>query len=72
MAKKQSARTRRRKSDAPMPMGGAGLIRFFQDSSQGFKIGPIWTVALAIIMIVVVILGHVGFFGLIFGAAATT
>jgi len=71
MAKKQSARTRRRKSDAPMPMGGAGLIRFFQDSSQGFKVGPIWTVALSVIMIVVVILARVGFFGLIFGTPNT-
>ena len=30
----------------PMPMGGAGLMRFYQDASNGFKIGPIVVVVL--------------------------
>ncbi|KKN16840.1 hypothetical protein LCGC14_0971930 [marine sediment metagenome] len=41
-----------------MPMGGAGLMRFFADSSVGFKIGPISTILLAISLIVIVILAH--------------
>ena len=57
MAKKKSSRSKRRSSDAPMPMSGAGLIRFFQDSSQGWKIGPIWIVSLAGVLILFVILG---------------
>ncbi|MHA1731048.1 MAG: preprotein translocase subunit Sec61beta [Promethearchaeota archaeon] len=56
--KKQSRRSRRRSHDAPMPMGGAGLIRFFQDESTGIKVGPIATVLLSVLLIVVVILGH--------------
>ena len=39
--KQKSQRQRQRGSDAPMPMGGAGLMRFYQDASNGFKIGPI-------------------------------
>ncbi len=67
MAKKQSARSKRRRKEAPMPTGGAGLIRFFQDSSSGIKVSPTWTVGLAIILIAVVILAHSGVFGWIFG-----
>jgi preprotein translocase subunit Sec61beta len=57
MAKKKTSRAKRRSSDAPMPMSGAGLIRFFQDSSQGWKIGPIWIVSIAGVLILMVILG---------------
>lgn len=54
----QSRRKKRRSGTAPMPMGGAGLMRFFADSSVGFKIGPISTILLAISLIVIVILAH--------------
>lgn len=57
MAKTKTSRAKRRSSDAPMPMSGAGLIRFFQDSSQGVKIGPIWIVSLAGVLVLIVILG---------------
>ena len=63
--RKSSSRKRRRGGNAPMPMGGAGLIRFFEDSSQGFKIGPIWTVSLAGILILIVILARAGIFELL-------
>jgi len=49
-----------------MPMSGAGLMRFFEDSSIGIKVGPIASIAFAIILIVVVILAHVGIFGWLF------
>ncbi|MBN2157327.1 MAG: preprotein translocase subunit Sec61beta [Candidatus Lokiarchaeota archaeon] len=64
---KRSARSKRRTSDAPMPASGAGLIRFFQDSSQGWKIGPIWIVSLAGALMVFVIIAHVGGFNWLFG-----
>ena len=67
MAKKESSRKRRRKSDAPMPQSGAGLIRFFEDETSGFKIGPKWTVGLAVILITSVILAHFGIFKFILG-----
>ncbi len=67
MSKQKSKRARRRGSDGPMPMGGAGLIRFFQDESTGIKVGPIATLLLSTLLIVVVILAHVGVFSVIFG-----
>ncbi len=70
MAKKKSKRARRRGADGPMPMGGAGLIRFFQDESTGIKVGPIATLLLSVLLIVMVILAHVGVFSVIFGFSA--
>jgi len=43
-----------------MPMGGAGLIRFYQDEAGGIRIGPIATVLLAAVLIVVVIFAWLG------------
>lgn len=63
----QSRRKKRRSGSAPMPMGGAGLMRFFQDSSVGIKIGPISTVILSIALIMIVILAHIGVFKWLFG-----
>ncbi len=67
MAKKKSKRSRRRGADGPMPMGGAGLIRFFQDESTGIKVGPIATLLLSVFLIIMVILAHAGVFKIIFG-----
>jgi preprotein translocase subunit Sec61beta len=49
-----------------MPMGGAGLMRFFEDSSIGIKVGPISTMILAVSLIILVILAHVGIFEWLF------
>lgn len=64
MAKKttRSSRSKRRSNDTPMPQGGAGLIRFYQDASNGIKFSPVTTLVLAGVLIVVVILAHVGIF----------
>ncbi len=68
MAKrKATSRSKRRTSDAPMPASGAGLIRFFADSSQGWKIGPIWIVSLAGVLIVFVIIASFGWLDWLFG-----
>jgi len=58
----QSRRKKRRSGSTPMPMGGAGLMRFFEDSSIGIKVGPISTVLLSITLILLVILAHLGVF----------
>lgn len=58
----QSRRKKRRQKNAPMPLGGAGLMRFFEDSSIGVKIGPISAIILAVGLILVVIGGHFGIF----------
>jgi len=43
-----------------MPAGGAGLMRFFEDSSIGIKIGPISTILMSALLIGIVILAHLG------------
>jgi preprotein translocase subunit Sec61beta len=62
----QSRRTKKRSGSAPMPMAGAGLMRFFEDSSIGIKIGPITTMILAISLIIIVILAHAEIFTWLF------
>jgi len=62
----QSRRKKRRSGSAPMPMAGAGLMRFFQDSSVGIKIGPISTLILSISLIIIVILAHAEVFSWLF------
>lgn len=68
---KQSRRKKRRSGNAPMPSGGAGLMRFFEDSSIGIKIGPISTVLLSVALILTVILAHLGVFGWLFTPGST-
>ena len=62
----QSRRKKRRSGTAPMPMGGAGLMRFFEDSSIGIKVSPITTVVFAIALIVIVILAWLRIFNWLF------
>lgn len=53
-------------SNSPAPATGAGLIRFYQDQSNGIKISPITTLVLTGILIVVVILARFEFWSAIF------
>lgn len=59
---KRSRRSKRRAGSSPMPSSGAGLIRFFEDSSIGVKISPTTAVIFAASLIVIVILAHLGVF----------
>jgi len=68
MSSKKSARQKRRSSDSAMPSGGAGLIRFYQDQSNGIKVSAITAVVFSVLLIVVVILGHVGVFDWLLGS----
>ncbi|MEJ2252591.1 MAG: preprotein translocase subunit Sec61beta [Candidatus Lokiarchaeota archaeon] len=67
--RKPSRRKKRRSGNAPMPQGGAGLIRFFEDPSIGIKIGPIAAVIFAASLMLIVILGRLGVFGWLFSPA---
>ncbi len=69
-SRKKSARQKRRSSDTSMPSGGAGLIRFYQDQSNGIKISAITALVFSVLLIVVVILGHVGVFNWLLGGSA--
>ena len=69
MSSKKSARQKRRSSDSAMPSGGAGLIRFYQDQSNGIKVSAVTAVVFSVLLIVVVILGHIGVFNWLLGSA---
>lgn len=56
---KTTKKRRKKKGDGPMPSGGAGLIRFFEDETPGIKIGPTMVVVISAIMIVATVLAHV-------------
>ncbi|MBC7130200.1 preprotein translocase subunit Sec61beta [Candidatus Bathyarchaeota archaeon] len=54
--------SRRKKSDsAPMPAASAGLLRFFEEETEGIKVRPEFLVASAIALIVICILARVFF-----------
>ncbi|OLS24889.1 MAG: hypothetical protein HeimC3_17650 [Candidatus Heimdallarchaeota archaeon LC_3] len=51
-----SRRSKKSKSDNPMPATGAGLIRFYSESdSPGIKVGPRLTVFFAIFLIIFIL-----------------
>ncbi len=53
---------RRKKRDTgPMPAASAGLLRFFEEETEGIKIRPELLVALAVSLIVVSVLAKVFF-----------
>ncbi len=56
---------RKRQSEGPMPAAGAGLIRFFADSSEGIKVGPIIVLTLSISLIIIILMAHFGIFALL-------
>jgi preprotein translocase subunit Sec61beta len=47
------------KDHSPMPMAGAGLMRFFEDETHGIKIQPRYVVISAIALMSIVIVAHV-------------
>ncbi|WP_455140998.1 preprotein translocase subunit Sec61beta [Candidatus Hodarchaeum mangrovi] len=52
-----SVRKTRRRDDSPMPATGAGLIRFYSESdSPGLKMGPYWTIAIAIAFVALILI----------------
>ena len=66
---KTSRRKKKRGSGGPMPMGGAGLMRFFEDSSIGIKIGPVATLIFSVTLILIVILANLNIFELLLSPA---
>ncbi len=56
----KTAKKRKKKSgDGPMPSGGAGLIRFFEDETPGIKVGPTLVVILAAILVIATVIAHI-------------
>ncbi|MGB9853226.1 MAG: preprotein translocase subunit Sec61beta [Candidatus Bathyarchaeales archaeon] len=54
--------SKKKKSDSsPMPAASAGLLRFFEEETEGVKVRPEILVAAATSLIVICILAHVFF-----------
>ncbi len=56
-----SRREKRRERSAPMPAASAGLLRFFEEETQGIKIRPEIVVVLAVSLILAAIIGRMLF-----------
>ncbi len=52
---------KKRESSGPMPAASAGLLRFFEEETEGVKVRPEFLVAAAVTLIVVCILAQVFF-----------
>ncbi len=50
---------KRKDSQGPMPAGSAGLLRFFEEETEGIKIRPELLMVLAISLIVVSVLAKI-------------
>jgi preprotein translocase subunit Sec61beta len=56
---KTAKKKRKKRGEGPMPSGGAGLIRFFEDETPGIKVGPTMVVILAGILIIATVIAHI-------------
>jgi preprotein translocase subunit Sec61beta len=52
---------RKKQENVGMPQSSAGLMRFFQDETNGVKVPPEFVVGTAIVLIVVVIAARIFF-----------
>jgi len=52
---------KKKEKSAPMPAASAGLLRFFEEETEGIKVKPEILVGLTIALIIVCILAHVLF-----------
>jgi preprotein translocase subunit Sec61beta len=59
MPKTTKKRRKGKRGEGPMPSGGAGLIRFFEDETPGIKVGPTMVVIMAAILLIGTVLAHV-------------
>ena len=55
------SRSKRRRSEAPMPSSTAGLLRFYQEETFGIKVRPEVIIAAAILLILLVALAPIFF-----------
>ncbi len=60
-----SRRKKRKEERAPMPAQSAGLLRFFEEETEGIKVKPELLMVSSIVFIIICILAHLyasGFF----------
>jgi preprotein translocase subunit Sec61beta len=56
-----SSKKKKKEKSAPMPAASAGLLRFFEEETEGIKVRPELLLALAISLIAVCVLANVFF-----------
>jgi preprotein translocase subunit Sec61beta len=56
---KTAKKKKGKRGEGPMPSGGAGLIRFFEDETPGIKVGPTLVVVFAAMLLIGVVIAHV-------------
>jgi len=56
-----STKKKKDKKKAPMPAASAGLLRFFEEETEGIKVRPEILVVLSIALIVIAALAHAFF-----------
>jgi len=56
---KTAKKRKSKKGEGPMPSGGAGLIRFFEDETPGVKVGPTVVVVFAAILVIATVVAHI-------------
>jgi preprotein translocase subunit Sec61beta len=56
-----STSKKKKKEAAPMPAASAGLLRFFEEETEGIKVRPELLLALSISLIVVCVLANAFF-----------
>ena len=52
---------KKKKKESPMPAASAGLLRFFEEETEGVKIRPELLVGLAVALIIVCVLAQAFF-----------
>jgi preprotein translocase subunit Sec61beta len=52
---------KKKEKKSPMPAASAGLLRFFEEETEGIKVKPEILVGFAVTLIIVCILAHVFF-----------
>jgi len=55
------SKKKKRERSSPMPAASAGLLRFFEEETEGIKVRPELLVVMASALIVVAVLAHVFF-----------
>jgi preprotein translocase subunit Sec61beta len=58
---REKAMSKKKKDQAPMPAASAGLLRFFEEETEGIKIRPELLVVFAVALVVVSVLAKVFF-----------
>jgi preprotein translocase subunit Sec61beta len=56
-----SKKKKKKEKSGPMPAASAGLLRFFEEETEGIKVRPELLVAISVALIIVCILAHAYF-----------